>query len=137
MSVIRRVYIDKHRIKQVLIVFISNSIKYTTKGVIKVDVSYDYGIVKIKIVDNGIGIKKEMQSCIFEPFAYVTAQCNQNETRIGIHMYLCNEIVKLLNGKIELSSEESKGTDILIQVPTLDPTSETLQGKLMQTEVFI
>jgi hypothetical protein len=50
-------------------------------------------------------------------------------------MYLCNEIIKLLNGKIELSSEEKKGTDILIQIPTLDPTSETLQGKLMQTDV--
>jgi K+-sensing histidine kinase KdpD len=129
--------IDKHRVKQILIILISNSVKYTIKGNIKVLINYEHGIVKIEIKDTGVGIKKDMLSSIFEPFSYMSAQFQHNETRVGIHMFLCNEIIKLLNGKIELQSEEQKGTEILLQIPTLDPETDTLACKFQQTEVRI
>lgn len=103
-------------IEQVL----SNSLKYTNSGTVKIYKSGDY---KITIEDTGIGIKKEDIPRVFERgFTGYTGREDKKATGIGL--YLCHELLHKIGHKIELDSEEGVGTKV-----TIDLERETLDTR--------
>ncbi|WP_434793019.1 Adaptive-response sensory-kinase SasA [Terrisporobacter petrolearius] len=103
--------IDKEKIERVILNLLSNAIKYTNKnGRIEVHIKHDNKFVYISIKDNGIGIPKEKVDQIFHRFYQVDSILSRKSEGSGIGLCIVDEIIKLHNGKVEIDSEENKGT---------------------------
>ncbi len=110
---------DFNLIKQLLWVFFENAIKYSDKEYIKVDV-YVYceeNFAVMKISDNGMGINKEDIPYIFDRFFRADKSHNKMVSGNGLGLSIAEIIVKHHDGKIEVLSEEGKGTDFIIKFP--------------------
>ena len=95
---------DKEKIRQVLINFIDNSIKYTKNGNIKVSVNNIDGKVVFAIKDTGMGISPEIQESLFEKFARGEG-ARMNTTGSGLGLYLAKEIAVASKGRVWAESE--------------------------------
>ena len=95
---------------------VDNAIKYTpNNGTIEIwAVEYEM-FLKIDIKDNGIGIREEEISKIFQRF-YRSVQVS-NEPGGGIGLYLCREIIQAENGYIKVKSEPEKGSTFSVFLP--------------------
>lgn len=110
---------DSFRLQQLLINFLSNAVKYTNdNGSISfvaserdTDIS-SMGCYQFVIEDNGIGMTKEFQSHIFEPFK--RENINSEIQGTGLGMAISYNLVKMMHGNIEVSSELSKGTRFVV-----------------------
>ena len=131
---------DPFRLTQVLINLIGNAIKFTKEGFIHVNVSLkettqSKTILYFEIEDSGIGIPKAKQKLLFEKFT----QADNSKTReyggTGLGLAISKDIVKLMGGKMSVSSEKNKGTkfsfNIVLQYQENDYSflSQNLENK--------
>ena len=107
------VNIDKGRISQVITNFLTNSVKYTHDGHIKLGYSIEDNGLRIYCEDTGSGIPKDKLEKIFERFFKV----NEYIQGAGIGLSICKAIVNQCEGKIGVESEEGKGSTFWIWVP--------------------
>lgn len=107
---------DSFRIQQILTNVISNAIKFTHKGEVRVDANLDNNLAIIKITDTGIGIKIENKDDLFVEFVQAH---NNNESYggSGLGLNITKRLVGLLNGSIHFESEHNKGTIFYITIP--------------------
>lgn len=107
---------DSDRIKQVFVNIIDNAIKYTPAGGrISIVAMIAGDSVKIKIVDTGCGISPEDLPRVKEKFY----KANLSAKGSGIGLAVCDEIINLHKGKLEISSVLGEGTEVTIVLPTL------------------
>ncbi len=108
-------YFDEIRLRQILINLVSNSIKFTDTGFVKIKIypvskTADSKIdIVIEVIDTGLGIKKDNLEKIFDPFIQQDDQ-DQKYGGTGLGLTITKELVKLMNGKIEVKSEVNKGS---------------------------
>lgn len=105
--------IDKGRISQVITNFLTNSVKYTHEGHIKLGYIVEDNGLRIYCEDTGSGIPKDKLEKIFERFFKV----NEYIQGAGIGLSICKAIVNKCNGKIGVESQEGKGSTFWIWVP--------------------
>lgn len=98
---------DKNRINQVLLNFVTNSIKFTEKGYIKITIEYTNNEILCKVIDTGIGISKQNQSNIFKEF-YQENQYKYGGTGLGLS--ISKKVIKLMNGNIGFISDKNCGS---------------------------
>ena len=106
---------DKDKIKQVIINIISNSLKFTEKGHIKLSARTKGKKVQISIEDTGCGIQKEKIPYIFDKF-YTANKYGSATNGAGLGLSIVQNIVKLHEGTIKVESEVGEGTIITIEV---------------------
>ena len=113
----RKIITDYLRLKQVLFNIITNSIKFTDCGYIKISYIVANDFITFKIEDSGIGIQKDKIDFVFDRFW----QCDSSSTKkykgTGLGLSISKSIVELLNGDIWLESELNKGTTFYIKIP--------------------
>lgn len=104
---------DKQRIKQVLLNFLSNSIKFTDNGMVKVIVESVEDNVQITVQDNGKGIKQDQLGKLFEKFNS-DRETASNAKGIGLGLFICKSIIETLGPKnqIRVSSDQNVCTKI-------------------------
>ena len=102
-------------IKQMLRIFIDNSIKFTPQsGTIDISsVVYD-NVVKITVTDTGIGIPKGEIESIFNRFYIVDKSRSKEKGGTGLGLSIAKWIVNMHQGTINVQSEEGKGTKITV-----------------------
>ena len=109
---------DRDKLEQVVVNILSNAIKYTSPGGrICVFSGRMYGEVYIKVADNGIGIPKENLSRIFERFYRVDKARSRDTGGTGLGLAIAKQIMDRLGGKITISSEYGKGTEVVLSLP--------------------
>lgn len=105
---------DENRIKQVLINLLDNSFKFTNEnGIVRLSAVKEVNQLIIEVEDNGIGIPEEDLPNIVEKFY----KGKHSKSHSGIGLSICDEIVKLHDGKITIDSEVDKGTRIKVFLP--------------------
>ncbi len=116
------IYCDKLQLNRALINIINNSVKYTNNGgkinlsvTEKNNVSKGYSDYEFRIRDTGIGMSKEFLGHIFELFAREYNTTNSGIQGTGLGMAITKNIVDLMNGTIEVNSEQGKGTEVVIR----------------------
>ena len=111
-------YVDVEKIEKIVINILSNAFKFTEKGKrIDINVSCREGNAKILIADEGIGITKDRLENIFDRFYQVDSSHTREHEGTGIGLALTKELVELHKGKIEVESEEGKGTTFIVKLP--------------------
>lgn len=108
---------DSTRLKQVLINLLSNAIKYNRQnGKVTVTCSeYNYDRARITVEDTGEGLSAEQLSQLFQPFNRLGKE-NSNEEGTGIGLVMTKRLIKLMGGKISVSSELGKGTIFSVEL---------------------
>lgn len=105
---------DENRIKQVLINLLDNAFKFTNEnGIVRLSVSKEVNQLVLEIEDNGIGIPEEDLPNIVEKFY----KGKHSKSHSGIGLSICDEIIKLHEGKMTIESEFDKGTLIRVFLP--------------------
>lgn len=106
---------DADLIMEIWINLLNNAIKYSNEnGNIEIKVEEQEEFVQVNIKDNGIGIPKDKQERIFEKF--YQAEKSHSYEGSGLGLAIVKRIVDLTQGKIELESEEGKGTKFTVYV---------------------
>lgn len=109
--------VDEFRIKQLIIILLDNAIKYSSDR-IDCFIEKDDQRIIIGIKDYGIGIPQEELGNIFERFYRVDKARSRETGGSGLGLHIADTIVKLHNGKIEITSNEGEGTLAKIIIPT-------------------
>ena len=107
---------DERRLKQVLVNLVSNSAKFTPKGGrILLSARREEDRMVLTVADTGIGIERERQAGLFEPFA--RAATNQAQAGPGLGLPLVHRLVELHRGTVEIDSEPGTGTTVRLALP--------------------
>ncbi len=101
---------DEFRIKQVLINFIGNAIKFTDSGYIEIGVDLVKTSILFHVKDTGIGIPKEFHDKIFDRFRQVEAAHTRKYGGNGLGLAITKNLAELLDGRIWLESEPNVGS---------------------------
>lgn len=110
---------DRDVLERVIINVISNALKYTSDGgTIEVFSSKVYTDINIKVVDNGIGIAEDKLPHIFDRFYRVDKARSRDTGGTGLGLAIAKQSIESsFNGKIKISSELHKGTEVTISIP--------------------
>ncbi|MGF6721800.1 signal transduction histidine kinase [Paraburkholderia sp. GAS41] len=106
------VYTDEGKVSQILRNLISNALKFTEQGEVRVSAQYDaeQQTLTIAVSDTGIGIAPEHQQSVFEEFEQVQNRLQTAVKGTGLGLPLCSKLCKLLGGAVSLDSELGKGS---------------------------
>ena len=131
---VRDYYIgDDMKLRQVLINILGNSVKFTPKGgrvTLTVEVPMRYvgrSTLRFVVEDTGIGMSKEFLPKIFDAFSQEDSSTTSRFGSTGLGMPITKSIVELMNGSIEVESEQGKGTTFTVMV-TLQDSDRTDSG---------
>lgn len=108
---------DKIKISQILSNLLSNSIKFTDKGSIKVFLKISGNEMIIKVSDTGIGIEPEFIKTITEPFTQADSSTTRNYGGSGLGISIVNSYIQLLKGNLIFKSEKGLGTQVTVNIP--------------------
>ena len=112
------VYVDKDKIEKIITNMLSNAFKFTPEGGrIEVLVNRDEKYLTVSVSDSGIGIQKEKIPKIFDRFYQVGESHTREQEGTGIGLSLTKELVELHKGKIEVESQEGRGTTFTVSIP--------------------
>lgn len=115
---------DPTRLKQILMNIISNSIKFTKQGSVRVNVRVIEIIEQVAqfefiIEDTGIGMNKKAMDKIFHPFVQADASLTRHYGGTGLGLTICKSFIELMGGSVYLESEEGMGTTFTFRLPLL------------------
>lgn len=116
-SVPQDIYSDRMRLEQILKNFLSNAIKFTKEGEVKLEVSADKENVFFKVTDTGIGIAPHQKDVIFEAFRQADGTTNRQFGGTGLGLSISRELSRLLHGNIQVESTPGKGSSFILTVP--------------------
>ena len=117
-------YTDDGKVAQILRNFISNAIKYTEKGEVRIAAKLVGRTVVFSVADTGIGIAPEDKKRIFEEFVQVDSAFQKRVKGTGLGLSLSRHLTELLGGNVSLTSEVGKGSTFFATIPISYNNSE-------------
>ena len=112
---------DRNRLRQVFVNIIDNAIKYSDAGAtIAIAVTHDDKTVRIAVTDTGCGIKAEDLPMVKKKFY----KGNSTRRGSGIGLAVADEIVSMHSGRLDVDSQEGKGTTVVISLPIAHKKAE-------------
>ncbi|HNT79494.1 MAG TPA: PAS domain S-box protein [Bacteroidia bacterium] len=135
---------DSNRLRQILMNLLSNSIKFTREGKISIavrvaDQDDDSMELEFCVSDTGIGINKEKQEKLFKEFSQADVSTSREYGGSGLGLSICSRLVKLMDGKIWVKSEEGIGSDFCftIRAKTGEVQPEIIDIPSASNQVFV
>ena len=106
---------DPCKIMQIVNNFLSNAIKFTKEGAVLLSVEEQSHLehtstLTFHVRDSGMGIPKEKQSLLFKAFGQLDASITRKHGGTGLGLYICTRLAEMMHGRIELESEEGRGS---------------------------
>jgi PAS domain S-box-containing protein len=115
---------DELKLRQTLINILGNAIKFTKKGQVTLKVGFETfdhgkksGQLFFEVHDTGIGLTPEEIKVLFKPFTQTTSGRNQSEGT-GLGLSICKEMIALMSGKLDVTSEPGKGSIFKFSIVT-------------------
>jgi signal transduction histidine kinase/CheY-like chemotaxis protein/ligand-binding sensor domain-containing protein len=129
---------DGHRLRQVLINFVSNAIKFTQQGEVFVEANLLKNIgnnleIEFHIHDTGIGIPKEKLSRLFKAFSQVDSSTTRKYGGTGLGLVISQRLIHLMGGDVKVSSEEGKGTTFSFNIVVKSALVSKKQDTVLNT----
>ncbi len=131
------VEVDSGRLRQILLNLIGNSIKFTRKGSIHLQLSAqdeppNLSRIALKVRDTGIGIAADKLDNIFQPFVQ-DQSTNQNCDGTGLGLTICKQLIELMHGSIQIESEIGHGTCVSFDIRLPKTILPSLRNNLSTT----
>lgn len=115
---IPRLYTDDKKLAQILRNYISNALKFTSSGEVRVSVRLETeDRVRFSVKDTGIGIPAEMHEQLFEDFTQVESPLQKRFRGTGLGLSLCKRFAELLGGSVGVESEPGIGSTFYVLIP--------------------
>jgi PAS domain S-box-containing protein len=108
---------DPSLVGQILRNLISNAIKYTPKGCVRLRCRHDQASVRVEVLDTGIGIPADALMHIYDEFYQVGGSANTSRDGYGLGLSIVQRIVNLLDLKLEVQSQVDKGSTFALELP--------------------
>ncbi|MDQ2139924.1 ATP-binding protein [Alcaligenaceae bacterium B3P038] len=121
---IGRIYTDDRKLSQILRNFISNALKFTLQGEVRVSaVRQDDQFVRFSVSDTGIGIAAEHHSALFDDYSQVDSPIQKRLRGTGLGLSLSKQLATLLGGTVDVTSALGEGSVFSITVPAVLPVT--------------
>jgi signal transduction histidine kinase/DNA-binding response OmpR family regulator len=138
-------YTDEGKLSQILRNLISNSLKFTRKGHIRVTAESEAGgWIVFRVADTGIGIAAEDQQRIFEEFVQIEGELQNQVKGTGLGLPLSRKLAELLGGSLEVESSLGLGSTFIVKIPSRfgeaplgNPASAPVDAATGETVLFI
>ena len=117
---------DAFRIKQIVNNLVSNAIKYTDEGEVRVGINVQNGTMMLSVKDTGSGMTPEEQQSVFNAFTRLPGA--QGKEGVGLGLTITREIVTLLGGRINVASTKGKGTTFRVCLPVKVVTNQGIHS---------
>jgi signal transduction histidine kinase len=115
---------DRDKVRQVLVNLVENAIKYSPDGGrIEVGVEPSNGGVRFHVKDEGLGIPPEEQGRVFEKFYRLDPQMTRGVGGTGLGLYICNELIDRMGGRIWVEANDGKGSTFFFELPADESAS--------------
>ena len=109
---------DPEKLRQILVNFLTNAIKFTPKGGrIGLGAEHGYGMVRIWVSDTGVGIPDDQLERVFEPFFQVERGSTRRYPGIGLGLAIARDFAQAMNGELRLESTVGKGSVASVLLP--------------------
>ncbi len=108
---------DRDRLRQILTNLLTNAIKYSDAGEVRLDIAVEAEHVVFAITDQGIGMDEQQLAMIFDPFHQVDSSETRERGGVGLGLAIVARLVRLLKGEIEVESSEGDGSKFTIRLP--------------------
>ncbi|HEU4342206.1 MAG TPA: ATP-binding protein [Candidatus Binatia bacterium] len=108
---------DRDKLKQVVLNLLSNSVKFTEAGQIKIAATRNDGRLTLTVSDTGIGMKKEVLDYIFDEFRQADMSSTRRYGGTGLGLAIVKKFIELMGGEIKVESEVGKGSTFTITLP--------------------
>jgi signal transduction histidine kinase len=118
-NAIPRIYTDDKKLSQILRNFISNALKFTSEGEVRVSAALaGQDKVEFAVSDTGIGIAKDHLPALFADFVQVDTRIQKRLRGTGLGLSLSKKFAELLGGSVGVTSEEGRGSRFWVVIPT-------------------
>ncbi len=108
---------DSTRVRQILYNLISNALKFTETGQIRVTVGRSRNELILEVRDSGIGISPEQLKSLFQKFEQADASTTRRYGGTGLGLAICRELAQLMGGDIEAKSVVGEGATFIVRLP--------------------
>ncbi len=130
----RFIYADPVRLKQILINLLSNAVKFTEQGEVELKLTFeatdgDRGIFSYSVRDTGIGMSNEQQARVFDVFTQADTSTTRKYGGTGLGLAISSLLADKMGSRIELESEEGKGSTFYFRLSTKYEDGEKLVPK--------
>lgn len=114
-----RISTDGAKLMFILHNLISNALKFTKKGEVRVSARYhpETGLTEFKVSDTGVGIPREELPLIFEKFRQSNSSLSKPSEGVGLGLHIVKTFTGVLGGSVTVSSELGKGTTFTVTIP--------------------
>ena len=134
---------DSTRLKQVISNLLSNAIKFTSEGkhviftIKAIDIKDDKTKLFFSIKDEGIGINKEDQKKVFQPFSQADNSISRSFGGTGLGLAISSKIINMMGSEIELKSQKGKGSEFFFILELASEASEEKSNKKLECNFAI
>ena len=106
---------DRRRVRQILANLANNAVKFTERGSVRIvaeclERGGDEALLRISVVDTGIGIPAEKQACIFDKFTQADSSSTRRYGGTGLGLSIASRLVELMGGSIGVTSQPGEGS---------------------------
>lgn len=116
------IYTDDKKLSQILRNFISNALKFTSHGEVRVSAALvDPANVQFSVVDTGIGIAPEHVECLFQDYVQVDSAIQKRLRGTGLGLSLSRKLAGVLGGDVGVTSQLGHGSTFWVRIPTSLP----------------
>ena len=113
---------DPTRLRQILSNLISNAVKFTSKGGVKIVATQEtpYSTVEFKVQDTGPGISPDQTERIFEAYAQADASVSREHGGTGLGLSISSQLARLLGGEVRVESKPGEGATFTLSIPDMN-----------------
>ena len=119
-----QVHSDPSLVGQVVRNLVANAIKYTSQGQVRLRCLHDRALVRLEVVDTGVGIPAAELARIYDDFYQIGVATNTSRNGYGLGLSIVSRIVSLLGATLDVSSEVGKGTVFSLNLPASERQAE-------------
>jgi len=120
---------DSTKLRQMLVNLLSNGIKFTDKGEVRLGCAINNGVLEVRIADTGVGIAAENIEDVFEPFWQAEQTATRKTSGTGLGLSVTRKLARLLGGDVTVASRMGAGTTFLLTLPMKAPAGETVRRR--------
>src|SRR5438552_6851676 len=120
---------DGTKLRQMLVNLLSNGIKFTEKGEVRVECAVNKDTLEVRIADTGVGIAAENIEDVFEPFWQAEQTATRRTSGTGLGLSVTRKLARLLGGDVTVASRVGAGTTFVLTLPMKAPAGETIRRR--------